>query len=79
MLSPGFCYLFLCDLSSLSIISLKMIRAAFFSQINNLSVLWVTGLKNLGRIGTNIFLQFFFLEKKYNFMHFERHLAFQNA
>ena len=36
------------------------------------------GLKNLGRVGTHIFL-FFFFWKKYNFMHFKRHFAFQNA
>ena len=36
----------------------------------------VTGLKNLGRVGTHFFM-FFFLEN--NFMHFERHFAFQNA
>ena len=33
----------------------------------------------LGRVGTHIFFKLFFLEKKYQFMHFERHLAFQNA
>ena len=35
---------------------------------------WVTGLKILGRVGTN-----FFFWKKPNFMNFERHFAFQNA
>ena len=35
----------------------------------------VTDLKILGRGGTYIF----FLEKKYNFMNFERHFAFQNT
>ena len=35
----------------------------------------VEGLKILGTVGTHIF----FLEKIYNFMHFERHFAFQNA
>ena len=33
------------------------------------------GLKILGRVGTH----FFFSGKKYNFMHFERRNAFQNA
>ena len=33
-----------------------------------MSVFRVTGLKVLGRVGTHIY---FFLEKKYNFMHFE--------
>ena len=28
---------------------------------------------------TCFFLKFVFLEQKYNFMHFERHFAFQNA
>ena len=38
------------------------------------------GLKILGRVGTHIFLNYIFFWKKiYNFMHFERHLAFQNA
>ena len=41
-----------------------------------ISVFWVKGLKILGRVGTHIL---FFLEKKYNFMHFERQNAFQNA
>ena len=41
----------------------------------------LTGLKILGRVGTHIFffLIIFFSGKKYNFMHFERHFAFQNA
>ena len=38
-----------------------------------LCVFQVTGLKK----GRHTY--FFFLEKKYNSMHFERHLAFQNA
>ena len=38
------------------------------------------GLIILGWVGTYVFISFiFFLEKIYNFMHFERHLAFQNA
>ena len=43
-----------------------------------ISVFQVTGLKFLGRVGTHVFLVFFSW-KKYNFMHFERHFAFQNA
>ena len=41
----------------------------------------VTGLKILDRIGTHrcIIRLFFYSGKKYNFMHFERYLAFQNA
>ena len=39
---------------------------------------WVMGLKILGRVsGTHISIIFF--KKKYDFMHFERHFAFQNA
>ena len=40
-----------------------------------ISVFRVTCLKILGRVGAHIF----FLEKKNNFMHFERQNAFQNA
>ena len=42
-----------------------------------ISVFRVTGLKILSRVGTHIFVYFIFLENKYNFMHFERHFAFQ--
>ena len=45
----------------------------------NISVFPATGLKILGRVGTHIFLIIFFLGKKNNFMHFERHFTFQNA
>ena len=44
-----------------------------------INVFQVTGMKILGRVGTHIFFFFFFQEKKYNFMHFERHFIFQNA
>ena len=45
-----------------------------------ISVFQVTGLKNLGRhVFLLIFFLMFFSGKKYNFMHFERHFAFQNA
>ena len=44
-----------------------------------ISVFWVTGLKILGRVGTHIFFNHFLFWKKYNFMHFERHFAFQDA
>ena len=40
-----------------------------------ISVLGVTGLKNLGRVGIHFFNCFFFLETKYNLMHFERHFV----
>ena len=46
-----------------------------FRKNKKISVFQVTGLKILDRVGTHIF----FLEKIYNFMHFERHFAFQNA
>ena len=39
-----------------------------------ISVFRVIGLKILGRIGTILFLM-----ENYNFMHFERHFAFQSA
>ena len=45
----------------------------------NISVFRVTGLKIVVRVGTHIFLIIFFWKKIYNFMHFERHVAFQNA
>ena len=40
-----------------------------------ISVFRVTGLKTLGRVGIHIY----FFWKINNFMHFERHFAFQNA
>ena len=43
-----------------------------------ISVFRVTGLKHLLRVCTHIFLKKN-LEKVYNFMHFERRFAFQNA
>ena len=44
-----------------------------------ISVFRVTGLKSLGREGTLFLLIIFFSGKKYNFIYFERHFAFQNA
>ena len=45
-----------------------------------IGVFRVTGLKTLGRVGTLVvFLNVFFFWKTNNFMHFERHFAFQNA
>ena len=49
----------------------------FIRPNKKISVLRVTGLKILGRVGTHFFY-YFFLEK-YNFMHCKRHFAFQNA
>ena len=46
--------------------------------MKQLSVFRVMGLNILGRVDTHIFFYFFFW-KKYNFMHFERQNAFQNA
>ena len=46
-------------------------------QIKN-GVFRVAGMKILGRVGTHIFY-LFYSGKKDNCMHFERHLAFQNA
>ena len=43
------------------------------------SVFLVTGQKILGRVGIYFFNYSFFWKKKYNFMHFERQFAFQNA
>ena len=53
----------------------------FVRPNKKISVVRVTGLKILSRVGTCIFFfnYFFFLEKKYNYMHFERHFTFQNA
>ena len=39
------------------------------SPNKKISVFQVTGLKILGRVGTHIFLIFFFFWKKYYFMH----------
>ena len=44
-----------------------------FRPNKKISVFRVTGLKILGRVGTHIFFLI------YNFMHFEKHFAFQNA
>ena len=35
------------------------------------------GLKILGRVGAHFFNLLIYSEKKYNFMHFERHFSFQ--
>ena len=43
------------------------------------SVFRVTGLKILGRVGKRIMFCKKKSGKKYNFMHFERHFAFQNS
>ena len=42
-----------------------------------ISVFRLTGLKILGRVGTYVFLIFFFLGK-YDFMHFEKYFASKN-
>ena len=39
----------------------------------------VTGLKILGRVGTHVSFLLFHSGRKYNFMDFERHFAFQNT
>ena len=51
------------------------------AKFKKISRFWVTGLKVLGRDRTHhiFFNCFFFWKKIYNFMHFERHFAFQNA
>ena len=55
--------------------SLQSKNGDISTRLNKIiSVFRVTGLKILGRVGA-----LFFFWKKYNFMHFERHFAFQNA
>ena len=44
-----------------------------------ISVFQVTRLKILGSVSTHIFVILFYAKNIYNFMHFERHLAFQNG
>ena len=56
-----------------------MISPHDIGEIKKISVFLVMALKILGRVGTHIFLSIFFSGKKYNFMHFERHFAFQKA
>ena len=56
-----------------------MFKNQQLGQIRKTSVFPETGLKSLGRVGTHIFFKYFFSGKLYNFMHFERHFAFQNA
>ena len=51
----------------------KTMKSAGSRPNTKISVLWVTGLKILGRVGIHIFNCFFFLETKYNLMYFERH------
>ena len=47
---------------------------------NKKNVFQLTGLKILGRVGMHIFyFNYFYSGKIYNFMHFEKHFAFQNA
>ena len=52
---------------------------AVFRPNEKINVFRVTGLKSSGRIGTHIVFNYFFLEKMYDFMHFERHFAFQKT
>ena len=52
----------------------------FLRPNKKIRVFRATGLKISGRVGAHIpFFNYFFSGKKYNFMHFERHFAFQNA
>ena len=44
-----------------------------------ISVFRETGLKIIGNVATHFFNYFYFSGKKYNFMHFGRHIAFQSA
>ena len=46
---------------------------------NKKYVFQVMGLKILGRVGTHSFFLNIFSWKKYNFMHFYKHFAFQRA
>ena len=52
-------------------------KLLYLGQIKNMCVR-DTYQKILGGVGTHIFLMIFFW-KKYNFVYFERHFAFQNA
>ena len=57
----------------------KTIRILRPNKNIHVSVFRVTGMKILGRVGTHIFLNYFFSGKNYNFMHFEKNFASQNA
>ena len=51
-----------------------------YSCLGQIRVFQVKGLKILGMVVTHIFFfYYFFSGKKYNFMDFERHFAYQNA
>ena len=56
-----------------------LIKFDYIKPNVKISVFRVTGLKILGRVGGTHFSNYFLSGKKYNFMHFERHFAFQNA
>ena len=58
----------------------KFSNSTFEVKLGQKGVFRIKGLKILGKVVTHIFFNYFFLSgKKYNFMHFERHLAFQNT
>ena len=59
---------------------LKIFLCGLLRPNTKINVFRVTGLKILGRVGIHIFFSNYLLSwKKYNFIHFERHFAFQNA
>ena len=62
---------------SLNVISSKISQCASYEHIP--STLKITGLKILGNVAHIYFLSYCFFWQHYNFMHFDRHFAFQNA
>ena len=65
---------------SICLVERKNIHLHTLRPNKKISVFQVTGLKILGRADIHTFFKSFFLSrKKYNFMHFERHIAFQKA
>ena len=65
------------NMQSLDLVHYTTLDSTALGSNKKISVFQVIGLEILGRVGTHIF--FYFLGKKYNFMHFERHFAFQNS
>ena len=66
-------------LCSATTIHMRYLNVCFILRPNKkISLFQVMGLKILGRVGRLFFFfNFFFLEKKYDFMHFERQMPFK--
>ena len=57
----------------------KKTRSLVLNSVRPHEKISVSGMKILGRLGTYYFCIVLFSGKRYNLMHFERHLAFENT